>query len=142
MATFAFTPFAENLTNANLSSDFRGFLGGSPSDKPAPIKGVLGDIDIGLVITASPVSIEAGHSIKPLIPKSMMIYIDIYSHIVVPFIVSSFGVVSNVINLIIFTRLGLKDGMSVGLWSLSFSDLTGEKQKLISRLNAASSHPQ
>ncbi|GFO08964.1 chemosensory receptor c [Plakobranchus ocellatus] len=72
--------------------------------------------------------------IKPLIPKSMMVYIDIYAHIVVPFVVSSFGVVSNIINLIIFTRLGLKDGMSVGLWSLSFSDFTVTAQTLGSSL--------
>ena len=115
-------PTGFNLNNISTSASIL-----SESSLPAFMRSHDGSItSVNVTLHTTTTSAAPEHSMRPLIPKSMMIYIDIYAHIVVPFIVSSFGVVSNVINLIIFSRLGLKDGMSVGLWCLSFSDLTGQ----------------
>ncbi|KAK3793001.1 hypothetical protein RRG08_032264 [Elysia crispata] len=127
MASSLLTSFTDNLNDAhNISSGHVGFFNSSSSEPEVHHETSASS----LLTTISSENIAAEHSVKPLIPKWMMIYIDIYSHIVVPFIVSSFGVVSNIVNLIIFTHLGLKDGMSVGLWCLSFSDLTVTGQTL------------
>lgn len=65
-----------------------------------------------------------------LIPDGLMLYVTMYLSIVIPIVISAFGTGTNVINLIIFTKLGVKDSMTVGLWALSLSDLLVAVQTL------------
>ncbi|CAG5117951.1 unnamed protein product, partial [Candidula unifasciata] len=58
-----------------------------------------------------------------VISDDALIYIRISLNIVARFIISIAGIVTNIINMIIFVKLGLKDSMSVGLFSLSLTDV-------------------
>lgn len=57
-----------------------------------------------------------------VISDDVMMYLHISLNIVVRTIISVVGVVTNLINMVIFTKLGLKDSMSVGLFALSLTD--------------------
>ncbi|BFZ09214.1 hypothetical protein BsWGS_12253 [Bradybaena similaris] len=56
------------------------------------------------------------------ISDDVMPYLHISLNIVARTIISVVGMASNLINMIIFAKLGLKDSMSVGLFSLSLTD--------------------
>lgn len=66
-----------------------------------------------------PIDEESG---VPIISDEVMTGIHIYGNLLLRGSIAVFGAVNNIINMIIFYRLGLKDSMSVGLWVLSFSD--------------------
>ncbi|CAG5122565.1 unnamed protein product, partial [Candidula unifasciata] len=57
-----------------------------------------------------------------VISDDVAIYLHISLNVVVRSVISVAGVVTNLINMIIFSKLGLKDSMSVGLFSLSLTD--------------------
>ncbi|KAH9493219.1 hypothetical protein Btru_020918 [Bulinus truncatus] len=57
------------------------------------------------------------------ISDEVMEYLDLSLTITVHGIFSVAGVVSNIVNVVIFVKLGLKDSMSIGLLTLSLTDL-------------------
>lgn len=58
----------------------------------------------------------------PLITDEQMAQIHIYTNIVFRGLISLVGVATNVINIAVFQKLGVKDSMSVGLMTLSITD--------------------
>lgn len=59
---------------------------------------------------------------SPIISDVVMKGIHIYGNLLIRGSITAFGVINNIINMIVFYRLGLKDSMSVCLFTLSFTD--------------------
>uniref|UniRef100_A0A2C9L3U1 G-protein coupled receptors family 1 profile domain-containing protein n=1 Tax=Biomphalaria glabrata TaxID=6526 RepID=A0A2C9L3U1_BIOGL len=69
------------------------------------------------------------------ISDELMEYLDLSLTVTVHGIFSVAGVMSNIVNVVIFVKLGLKDSMSIGLLTLSLTDLAVTALQLASSLS-------